>query len=429
MNPSTPQPASAPSPRPLEGRKILLGVTGGIAIYKSLDLIGRLQDQGAAVRVVMTDAATRLVSPIAFQARTGHAVYTDMWRPAAGAQVEHIDFARWPDLLIVAPLTANTMAKFALGLADDPLSTLFLAWDGPVLAAPTMNTVMLRHPATVANLETLRQRGARFVAPVEGRLACGEVGAGKMAEPADIVEAAIRALTEPKDLAGRTVLITAGPTREPIDPVRFVSNPSSGKMGYALAAEALRRGAEVILVTGPVALAPPPGAQVKAVVTAAQMRAATVAHYGAADLAIFCAAVADYTPAEPQDRKVHKTEGPLTLTFVRTADIAAETARLGGPRPLRVGFAAETHDLDASARAKQQAKGFDFLVANDVSQPDIGFGADQNRVVLYGPDGVGAPIETLAKDILARRLFDVFVPRLADRPPCGGPGGHPDPKE
>lgn len=397
---------------PLAGKHILCGVTGGIAAYKTLDVIGRLRERGAEFRVVMTDSATRLVQPLTFQARSGYPVVTDLWAPAQTYSIEHISHARWADLLLVAPLTANTMAKFARGLADDALSTLHLAYRGPMLVAPAMNTMMYEHPSTQANLETLRARGVEVIEPESGALACGEVGVGKMASVERIVEATTRCLTRTDDLAGCRVLVTAGPTREFIDPARYLTNPSSGRMGYALADEAARRGAEVALISGPTALPTPVGVTRRDVVSAAEMLEATMAECDAADALIFCAAVADFAPAESSPRKTKKTGGDLTLRLRATADIARETAARARPGQLRVGFAAETDDLEANARAKIESKRLDFIVANDIGDPDIGFASADNRVVLIEAGGGATPFERMDKRLLAARLFDRFVPAL-----------------
>jgi phosphopantothenoylcysteine decarboxylase/phosphopantothenate--cysteine ligase len=419
----------ASKPRRLEGRRILLGVTGGIAAYKALDLVGRLRDDGCDVRVVMTRAATNFVTPLSFQARSANPVYTDMWELAQSAAIEHIEYARWADLLVVAPATAHTLAKFALGLADDPLSTLYLAYDGPTVVAPAMNAVMWRHPATVAHARTLAERGVVFVAPVEGALACGEIGVGKMAPVETVVEAAVAALARTRagavpaplsDLKGCRVLVTAGPTREHLDPTRFLSNPSTGKMGYALAVEAARRGARVVLVSGPTACSPPEGVRIVPVVSASEMSKAALAEYDGADLVIFCAAVADYAPAKPAPRKIKKTSRPLKIELVPTPDIAFETASRARPGQLRVGFAAETDDLEANAARKLEDKKLDFIVANDVSSPEIGFASDDNRAILITADGRRERLERMSKTRMAALLLDRFAQALHNRKKASG---------
>ncbi|MCX7049533.1 MAG: bifunctional phosphopantothenoylcysteine decarboxylase/phosphopantothenate--cysteine ligase CoaBC [Candidatus Sumerlaeota bacterium] len=430
------------------GKHVLLGVTGGIAVYKALDVIGRLQDEKVETRVVMTRAAENLVSPITFQARSGYPVFTDMWTPApagvpgsefrvpssefrvpgcedsdqdserkgaiAGGMtsnkiIEHIEYARWADLMLVAPLTAHTAAKFALGLADDALSTLYLAYDGPVIVAPAMNTVMWQHPATMANFKTLKERGVEIIEPDEGRLACGEIGAGKMASVERIVEAALLALTRSGELQGRRVLITAGPTREYLDPVRYLSNRSSGKMGYAMAGEALRRSAEVTLVSGPVDLPAPAGISLKRVVSAREMHEAVALEIDTADIVIFCAAVADFAPQQTASAKLKKTGKPLTLKLMPAPDIAFETSRRRRPGQLRVGFAAETDNLEKNAIQKMEKKRLDFIAANDVSDSRFGFESDHNRVTLLGAGGLRIAFEIMTKRMLARSLFDEFV--------------------
>lgn len=368
---------------------IALGVCGGIGAYKSVEVLRGLQKQGHDVVVVMTRSARRFVGELTFEAISRHRVLTSQFAPGANSDIEHISLASSIDLLLVAPATANIIGKFAGGIADDFLTSLYLATKAPVLVAPAMNTHMLEHAAVQQNLDVLARRGVRFVDPGSGFLACGWIGKGRLAEPAEIVGAVGELLSPAGPLSGRTVVVTAGPTWEAIDPVRFVGNRSSGKMGYALAAAARSRGARVVLISGPSSLAAPAGVEVVHVTSAAQMREATVARAPQAEVVIMAAAVADYMPAAPADQKLHKDRDNLTLTLVRTPDILRELSalRAGSRRPLLVGFAAETTDVVASARTKRREKGIDLIVANDVSRTDAGFEVDDNEVTLVSEDG------------------------------------------
>jgi phosphopantothenoylcysteine decarboxylase / phosphopantothenate---cysteine ligase len=368
---------------------IAVGVCGGIGAYKSVEVVRGLQKLGHDVVAVMTRSARRFVGELTFEAITRHRVLKSQFEPGANADIEHIVLASSIDLLIVAPATANILGKLANGIADDFLTSLYLATKAPVLLAPAMNTNMLEHPAVQRNLEVLAARGTYFVEPGAGYLACGWIGKGRLAEPADIVQAAEQVLSPSGPLRGKTVLVTAGPTREAIDPVRFVGNRSSGKMGYALAAAARSRGANVVLVSGPTELQPPSGVEVIRVTTAAEMHDAVVPRAAHVDVVIMAAAVADYAPASPPHHKIHKDAATLILSLERTPDILAELGRrrAGGQRPLLVGFAAETTDVVASARRKRREKGVDLVVANDVSRPDAGFEVDTNEVTLVSADG------------------------------------------
>ena len=371
---------------------IALGVTGGIGAYKAVEVCRGLQQRGHEVVAVMTAAATQFVGPLTFEAITRRPVITSQWAPGANADIEHVALADQIDLLLVAPCTANVAAKFAQGLADDFLSTLYLATRAPVLLAPAMNTNMLAHAAVRRNLDTLAARGTGFVEPGEGYLACGWVGKGRLAEPDEIVAAAEAALAPRASvLRERHVLVTAGPTYEDFDPVRFVGNRSSGRMGFALAAEAARRGARVTLVAGPSPVAPPTVAELVRVRSAAEMHAAVMAVAQRSDVVIMAAAVADYRPAERRGQKIAKAEGPLVVTLERTPDILADLGRLPGRAargaPLLVGFAAETTDVAARARAKRETKGIDLIVANDVGAPDRGFEVETNAVTLIDAEG------------------------------------------
>jgi phosphopantothenoylcysteine decarboxylase / phosphopantothenate---cysteine ligase len=371
---------------------IALGITGGIGAYKAVEVCRGLQQRGHDVVAVMTRAATRFVGPLTFEAITRRPVITSQFRPGSNADIEHIAIADRIDLLLVAPCTANIIAKFAHGIADDFLTSLYLATKAPVLIAPAMNTNMLAHDAVQRNLQALSARGVRFVEPGEGYLACGWIGKGRLAEPADIVAAAERIVAPPVSaLRGRRVLVTAGPTYEDIDAVRYVGNRSSGRMGFALAAEACRRGASVTLVSGPTRLDSPPADTVVRVRSAAEMHEAVMQHAASADVVIMAAAVADYTPAHPAAGKVAKDDGPVMLTLNRTRDILADLgsmrAGLGSNRPLLVGFAAETEDVVRHAAEKRVRKRVDMIVANDVSLPDRGFDAATNAVTIVGATG------------------------------------------
>jgi phosphopantothenoylcysteine decarboxylase/phosphopantothenate--cysteine ligase len=368
---------------------IAVGVCGGIGAYKSVEVVRGLQKLGHDVVAVMTHSARQFVGELTFEAITRHRVLTSQFEPGANADIEHIALASTIDLLIVAPATANILGKFANGIADDFLTSLYLATKAPVLVAPAMNTNMLEHAAVQRNLQVLAERGTYFVEPGAGYLACGWIGKGRLAEPVDIVAAAEQVLTPAGPLRGKTVIVTAGPTREAIDPVRFIGNRSSGKMGYALAAAARCRGAQVVLISGPTALQPPAGVELIRVTTAAEMRDAVIPRAGHADIVIMAAAVADYAPASAPQQKIHKGSDDLTLSLVRTPDILAELGaqRGGGERPLLVGFAAETTDVIAGARRKQREKKVDLVVANDVSRSDAGFDVDTNEVTLITADG------------------------------------------
>ena len=392
--------------------RIALGVSGGIGAYKAVEVVRGLQKAGHDVTVVMTRSARRFVGELTFEAITRRRVITSQWAPGLNADIEHIALATSSDLLLVVPATANVIGKFAHGLADDFLSSLYLATTAPVLLAPAMNTHMLAHPAVQANLQTLAARGVRFVDPGEGYLACGWVGKGRLAEPADVV-AAVDALlggTAPSRgaLAGRAVVVTAGPTYEDIDPVRFVGNRSSGRMGYAVAADAVARGAAVVLVTGPTHLDPPDGAEVVRVRSAADMHRAVMARAAGADAVVMAAAVADYTPQAVAEQKVAKQDGGWSLPLVRTTDILAELGRLpsrAAGRPVLIGFAAETHDVLAHADAKRRRKGVDLIVANDVARPDAGFEVATNAVTFVADDGLET-LPLLPKTEVAARILD-----------------------
>ncbi len=399
--------------------KIALGVTGGIAAYKAAEVLRLLQDRGVSVQVIMTRAAQEFVRPLTFAALSGQKVITEMFgegnaEPNLDSAVEHIGVAQGIDAFLVAPATADALAKFAQGIAGDFLSTLYLATTAPVLVAPAMNVNMWEHPATRANLETLRQRGVHVIEPGAGYLACGMVGAGRLAEPEQIVAETLAVLGVSQDLAGETVLITAGPTYEPIDPVRFLGNRSSGKMGYAIAEAAIRRGAKVILITGPTALTPPSAAEVVSVETAEQMRNAVMAHFADASIVIKTAAVADYSAKHRAEQKM-KRKGEMTLELVPTADILAELgARRVNASQVIIGFAAETHDAIARAREKLRNKKVDAIVMNDVSQPGIGFGSERNAAtVVTAHEEIEIP--EMPKFEMAQRVLEIALRLRAAR--------------
>jgi phosphopantothenoylcysteine decarboxylase / phosphopantothenate---cysteine ligase len=396
---------------PLEGRRVLLGVTGGIAAYKAAYLARLLRERGAEVQAIMTPAATRFIGLDSFAALTGRPVHSDVFeRPEA---VLHVRLAREADVAVVAPATGNSLARLALGLADDMVSSTLLEYDGPLVVAPAMHTGMWNHPATRANLETLRERGVRIVGPGEGALAAGDVGLGRMAEPEDIATAVEEALrsghsgSRGRDgpLAGRTLLVTAGPTYEPIDAVRFVGNRSSGKMGFAIAAEAAGRGARVLLVAGPTHLADPPRVEVERVETAEQMRGAVLARLEEADAVVKAAAVADFRPSRPAAGKLKKQAGPPELHLEPTPDILQELGDRKGERVL-VGFAAETQHLEEAGRKKLVEKNLDLVVVNEVGRPGTGFDALTNRAMILSSDGVDVPMREWTKASLAGAICD-----------------------
>jgi len=400
-----------------QNRTVVLCVGGGIAAYKACELARLVVKGRGVVRVAMTPAATRFVQPLTFQALSGAPVLVDLLDPSAEMAYGHLALARMADLLVVAPATADLLARIRAGLADDAVTTTVLAATCPVLLAPAMNTRMWRNPATVENLAALRARGLHVVGPAAGELADGDVGEGRLADPAEIALAASRLLGN-LDLAGRKVLVTAGPTREPIDPVRFISNPSSGKMGYAVARVAARRGAEVTLVSGPTQLADPPGVKVVRVETAEEMARAVEREQGGMDLFVGAAAVSDYRPVAASPQKIKKGAGDETLVLSRTPDILAGLgARHAGRRdaPVLVGFAAETEEVIARAREKLKGKRCDLVVANRVGGPGAGFGADTNRVALVSATEL-AEIEG-PKEKVAEAILDWILPVLEGRRP------------
>ena len=392
------------------GPRIVLGVTGGIAAYKSPDLVRRLKERGAQVQVVMTGGARRFVSPVTFQAVSGRRVRDDLWDEAAEAAMSHIELARWADLVLVAPATAHCMGCLAGGLAADLLTTLCLATEAPVILAPAMNQAMWSHPAVQANRALLEKRGVRCLGPAQGDQACGEDGPGRMLEPAAIVRAVFEepARLASRSLQGLTAIVTAGPTREPIDPVRYITNRSSGKMGFALAAAAREAGARVVLVSGPVSIPTPPGVERVDVETAQEMYAEVQARVAEADLFIACAAVSDYRPQSEADEKLKRTEPTLSLELVRSPDTLAGVAGLEDG-PFTVGFAAETQDVAANARGKLARKGLDLIAANRVGR-DCGFDQETNALLVFWNGGM-AELEQASKAVLARRFIQLVAER------------------
>ena len=394
---------------PLAGRRVLLGVTGGIAAYKSAYLARLLRERGAEVQVVMTPAATRFVGPDTFSALTGKPVHSDIFERTD--VVLHVRLAHQADAAVVAPATANMLAKLTWGIADDLLTSTLLEFGGPLVVAPAMHSGMHEHPATRGNLETLRERGVVVVGPVQGALAAGDRGMGRMAEPEDIATALEEALSAGRDLAGRRVLVTAGPTHEPIDAVRFLGNRSSGKMGWAIADEAQRRGAAVTLVSGPTHLPDPAGIEVVRVETAEEMRDAVLSRFAEADAVIKAAAVADFRPKEHVEGKIKKEGGTPDIHLEPTPDILRELGERKGDRIL-VGFAAETEDLEGAGRQKLREKHLDLIVVNQVGEPGTGFDSDTNRASILSAAGDDQPLREWTKRDLAAAICDRLVALL-----------------
>ncbi len=387
---------------PLAGRRVLLAVTGGVAAYKAAYLCRLLQERGAEIQVVMTPSATRFVGPDTFAALTGRAVHSDVFERSE--TVLHVRLAREADAAVVVPATANIVAKLANGIADDLVTSTLLEFTGPLVVAPAMHSGMYEAAPTRRNLTQLREAGVTIVGPVEGALAAGDEGIGRMAEPEEIARALEEALGG-GDLTGKRVLVTAGPTYEPVDAVRFVGNRSSGRMGFAIAEEARRRGAEVVLVTGPTHLPDLPGVEVRRVETAAQMRDEVLSAFGDAHAVVKAAAVSDYRPAEPSSRKLKKEDGPPDLRLERTPDILAELGRTKEGRVL-IGFAAETDDLEAAGRRKLSEKGLDLVVVNEVGRRGTGFDAETNRAMILSVSGDDEPLREWTKRDLARAIAD-----------------------
>lgn len=396
----------------VKGQKILLGITGSIAAYKAVEVARGLVKKGALVQVVMTANACRFIAPLTFAAVTGRPACTDDTDFMENGEMSHISLAAKSDLVLVAPATANILGKAANGIADDLLSTLLLVARQPILMAPAMNCRMYEHPAVQSNIRLLGARGVEIIGPCSGDLACGEEGSGRMTDPADIIARVEELLAGTGDLQGKKIVVTAGPTREPVDPVRFISNRSSGKMGYAIARAAARRGARVVLVSGPTSLSRPTGLEYYAgITTASEMREAVLSHSKGADALIMAAAVSDYRPTDAAAQKIKKQGDTLTIVLEKTPDILAE---IGGRaiRPILVGFAAETENLEKNAREKSRSKKLDLIVANDVSKPGIGFDSDDNEAVIMTATGRAEHLPLMSKNQLADRILDRVVALL-----------------
>ena len=393
----------------LANKKILLCVSGGIAVYKAVALVSKLSQAGAEVKVIMTESATKFVQPLSFQVMSRNDVYTDTFDEKDSNVIAHINLADWADLVIVAPATANMIGKIANGIADDMVSTTLLATTTKVWIAPAMNVHMYEHPAVKRNIATLAEDGYEFIEPSEGFLACGYVGKGRLEEPEKIVKL-VQSFFQPKQLPlkGKKVIITAGPTRERIDPVRFLTNFSSGKMGYALAEAASKLGAETILVSGPVSLLAPPGVQVEHVESAEDMLQTVLRHYEKADIVVKTAAVADYRPKVIHDQKMKKQAGDAILELERTTDILLTLGQKKSHQ-LLIGFAAETNNVEAYAKGKLVKKNADYIVANDVTDADSGFGTDTNTVMLIGKDDYVQHFSNMTKKELALQLFETIL--------------------
>ncbi|MGI6037886.1 MAG: bifunctional phosphopantothenoylcysteine decarboxylase/phosphopantothenate--cysteine ligase CoaBC [Limnochordia bacterium] len=399
----------------MQGKNVVLGITGGIAAYKGADLASRLIKLGAQVQVIMTRSATEFIGPATLREITGHHVITDMFEPPRQMNVQHISLARWAHIFIIAPATANIIGKFANGIADDMLSTTLLATEAPILIAPAMNSRMYNNPIVQGNIRRLKELGCHFVGPAAGYLACGEEGIGRMVEPAEIIERAQGILAPQRDLIGKRVLVTAGPTQEPIDPIRYLTNHSSGKMGYAIAQEAQRRGAQVTLISGPTNLARPTGVDLVPVRTAIEMYEAVLKVFPQVDIVVKAAAVADYRPQEVKEHKIKKepTQG-LTLQLTPNPDILATLGQSKSHQYL-VGFAAETIDLVRHAREKLMRKGLDMIIANDVSQPGAGFQSETNIVTVIGKDGSLEELPQMNKGELAREIWNRIIADYAHK--------------
>ncbi|HSQ21762.1 MAG TPA: bifunctional phosphopantothenoylcysteine decarboxylase/phosphopantothenate--cysteine ligase CoaBC [Coriobacteriia bacterium] len=395
-------------------KTVVVGVTGGIAAYKTCDLVRALVKRGYRVKVVMTEAATRFVTPLTFRTLTAEPVTISMWADGPDAKIHHISLAEEADVMVIAPCTANVLAKLAQGRADDMLTTTALATEAPLVIAPAMNVHMWRKPVTAANVAALRSRGASIVEPGTGELACGDVGEGRLAPIEDILAATEAELARVRDLEGVRMLVTAGGTHEPIDPVRFIGNRSSGKTGFVIAAEAARRGAHVTLVTGPTHLPDPFGCEVVRIETALQMHAEVMAQAAEADAIVMSAAVADFRPAEPAGGKIKKADAPAAIALMRNPDILAELGASEDVDAVLVGFAAETSDVEAHAREKLAAKRCHLIVANDVSDPALGFGTDENAVLFVTAEGTERT-GVLPKRAIAREVIDRVVALLPAR--------------
>lgn len=394
-------------------RKVLVGVSGGIAAYKSADLVRRLKERGFDVRVVMTESACQFITPLTMQAVSGNSVHQDLFDLEAEAAMGHIELAKWAEVILIAPATANTLAKIAHGICDNLLTTLTIASQAKLVIAPAMNQQMWANPTTQKNLNQLKQLGANIVGPAAGEQACGDIGEGRMEEPLVIAEYLVELLqnqidkttNSDADLTGKTVLITAGPTVEPIDPVRYISNHSSGKMGYALAAAANSMGANVVLISGPVGLAPPNGIAFVSVQTASEMLHAVKQHIRDCDIFVGCAAVADYTPLQVADQKIKKSEEAMEINLVKNPDIIAWVAEQN-PRPIVVGFAAESQNLRQFAEGKLKRKKLDMICANDISRRGLGFNSDNNQILMLSSKGSEIQLPAGCKSQIARSILN-----------------------
>ncbi|GAA67122.1 bifunctional phosphopantothenoylcysteine decarboxylase/phosphopantothenate--cysteine ligase CoaBC [Pseudoalteromonas sp. NZS71] len=394
----------------LTNKKIVLGITGGIAAYKCAELVRRLKDSGCEVKVVMTESAKHFITPLTMQAVSGETVSDSLLDPSAEASMGHIEFAKWADLILVAPATCNIIAKMAAGIADDLLTTLLLATPAKVAVAPAMNQQMYAHAATQANLATLKARNVLIWGPGKGEQACGDIGAGRMLEPHELVALCI-AKEQPQLLAGKTITITAGPTREPLDPVRFISNHSSGKMGYALAEAALQLGAKVNLISGPVTIKAPTGVNLINIESAEELLTESLTYAPQSDAFIGCAAVADYRAANIATQKMKKQGDELTLTLTKNPDVIAAIANLKQNRPYTVGFAAETQNVESYAKGKLQNKNLDMICANDVSKSGLGFNSDHNALTLYWHNEQ-LELPTTSKIEIARKVIEQLAKHL-----------------
>lgn len=393
----------------LDGKNVVVGVTGGIAAYKAVEVVSRLRKAGARVHVIMTHEATEFVTELTFREISGSPVAVDMWAKVTQHNVEHIALATLADIMLIVPATANIIAKAAVGIADDMLSTTILATKAPLFFAPAMNTNMYENPVTQENIESLRSRGAHIIEPASGQLACGTSGKGRLPEPVDIVAQIVDYFTTGNELQGRKILVTAGGTIEPIDPVRYIANRSTGRMGYAIAEAAAAKGAEVVLVSGPTNLAEPAGVRVVKISTAREMQQAVEAEFATTDAVIMSAAVADYRPETVADNKIKKSDDALELKLVRNPDILLGLGAKKAQQIL-VGFAAETTNVDEYARRKLAKKNLDYIVANDVSQADAGFGVATNRVKIFTRDGAVTAYPLMSK----RELADIIIARVAE---------------
>lgn len=399
----------------MAAKTLVLGITGSIAAYKACDIISRLRKQDVQVRVILTKAGSQFITPLALETISHAPVITDMFNREAPWEVEHISLAKQADAFLIAPASANFLGKAANGIADDMLTTTILATRAPVLVAPAMNSAMYLHPAVQENMRRLAQRGYTFIQPESGHLACGEEGIGRLAEVDAIVDAAMKAMHPRRDLEGKRILVSAGPTQEAIDPVRYITNHSSGKMGYALARAAAARGAAVTLVSGPVSLATPQGVEIVPVVSSADMFRAIDARFDACDALIMAAAPADFTPQSPQQQKIKKQGGGMSLNLRNTRDILGAMGQRKEGRVL-MGFAAESERLAENAQAKLRRKNLDYIAANDILAQDAGFAVDTNRVILYDQKGGARDSGPMTKDALADWLLDILSSRLRERP-------------